>query len=178
MNLLHSIKALENDSVVNVIVEIPNGSKDKIEYNLDQEKFVLDRVLTSNLAFPFNYGFVPETWSHDNDPLDVAILSSETFPTGSQIRSRIIGLLETTDQSGKDTKLIVVPISESNPLFANIQDVDTLDKETLSNIEFFYKNYKINESGKWVDINGYRSKNEAETVLKNAIEHYHQHFQK
>jgi len=178
MNLLHSIKALENDTTVNVVIEIPRGSKEKIEYSVDQEKFIVDRVLSSNLSFPFNYGFVPETWSNDDDPLDVAVISSEIFATGSQVKVRIIGLLETTDQSGKDSKLITVPLSEKESIFSDINDVTTLDQETLSNIEYFYKNYKINEPNKWVDINGYLSKQEAEIKLKEAIERYHQHFQK
>lgn len=178
MNLLHSIKAFESDTVINVIIEIPCGSKEKIEYSVDQEKFIVDRVLTSNLSFPFNYGFIPESWSSDNDPFDVAVISSEVFPTGSQVKVRIIGLLETTDQSGKDSKLITIPITETNPLFASIEDVSNLDKDTLANIEYFYKNYKINEPNKWVDINGYLSKQEAEIKIKEAVEHYHQHFQK
>jgi len=178
MNLLHSIKALENDNVLNVVVEIPKGSSEKTEYKVDQEKFVLDRVLSSNLSFPFNYGFVPETWSNDNDPLDVAIISANTYPTGTILQARIIGLLETIDQSGKDAKLLVIPVLENNPVFASIQDTDTLDKDTLTNIEYFYKNYKINEPGKWVDINGYLSLDEAKTILNEAIKRYHQQFQK
>jgi inorganic pyrophosphatase len=178
MNLLHSIKALENDNVVNVVVEIPKGSNEKTEYNLNEEKFVLDRVLSSNLSFPFNYGFVPETWSHDNDPLDVAIISSVTYPTGTTLQARIIGLLETIDQNGKDAKLLVVPALENDPIFTAIKNTDTLDKDSLASIEYFYKNYKINEPGKWVDINGYLSLEEAKTTLNEAIDRYHQHFQK
>lgn len=177
MNLLHSIKALENDSTVNVVIEISAGSKDKTEYDKDQEKFVVNRVLNSNLSFPFNYGFVPETWSNDNDPLDVMVLSSQTLPTGTQIKTRVVGLLATTDQEGKDSKLITVPASEKDQLFSNIKDIDSLDKQTLANIEYFYKNYKINEPGKWVDIDGYLSKEAAEIKLKEAIERYHQYFQ-
>ncbi len=178
MNLLHSINAFGNNNTVNVVVEIPKGSNKKTEYKVDQEKFVLDRVLSSNLSFPFNYGFVPETWSNDNDPLDVAIISSKVFPTGTVLQARIVGLLETIDQSGKDGKLIVVPFSEKDPVFTAIQDTDTLDKETLTNIEYFYKNYKINEPGKWVDLNGYLSVEEAKITLNEAIKRYHQHFQK
>ena len=178
MNLLHSIKARENDSIVNVIIEVPCKSNEKVEYDYKAEKFVTDRVLSSNLAFPFNYGFVPETWSNDNDPLDIAVLSSQSYPTGSQIKTKIIGLLSTTDQEGGDSKLIAVPVSEKDPAFSKINSVDDLDKNTLDNIEYFYKNYKINEPGKWVDINGYFPKDQAEIKLNEAIESYHQNFQK
>jgi len=178
MNLLHSIKALNDDSSVNVIVEVSIGSKEKTEYNNLQEKFVVNRVLSSILSFPFNYGFVPETWSTDDDPLDVIILCSEVLPTGTQLQARVVGLLATTDQEGKDSKLITVPISEKEPLFANITDIDTLDKQTLENIQYFYKNYKINEPGKWVDIDGFFPKEQALVKLHEAIDRYHQHFQK
>ncbi|HOX95877.1 MAG TPA: inorganic diphosphatase [Candidatus Woesebacteria bacterium] len=178
MNLLHSIKAFDEDLNVHAIIEIPNGSMDKMEYDKDQEKFVINRVLTSNLSYPFNYGFVPETWSSDNDPLDVMVLSSQTFPTGTIVKTRVIGLLETTDQSGVDSKLITVPVSEKDPLFANIKDAQTLDKQTLDNIDYFYKNYKINEPGKWVDINGYQSVSDAKNKLDEAVSRYHQYFNK
>ena len=84
-------------------------------------------------------------------------------------------MLITTDQEGDDSKLITIPITEKDPQLAKII---TLDKQTIDNIDYFYKNYKINEPGKWVDINGYIPKEEAETKLDEAIDRYHQHFQK
>ena len=178
MNLLHSIKAHKTDSLINVVIEIPSGSQSKIEYDTDKEEFVVDRILSTKLSFPFNYGFVPETWSNDNDPLDAVVLSSKPQNTGAVIESRIIGLLATKDEKGTDAKLITVPNSETNPIFTKINTIEDLDEQTLNNIQYFYKNYKIIEPGKWVDIDGYASKEEAESKLKIAIEEYHQHFQK
>ena len=178
MNLLHSIKALDDGLNVNAVIEIPIGSMNKVEYDKEKEEFVIDRVLKSNLSYPFNYGFIPETWSEDDDPLDVMVLSSQTIPTGTVVKTRIIGFLKTTDQSGVDTKLITIPLSETEPLFANIKDVSTLDKQTLDNIDYFFKNYKINEPGKWVDINGYFSISQAKDKLNEAISRYHQYFNK
>ena len=178
MNLLHSIKAHKTDSLINVVIEIPSGSQSKIEYDTDKEEFVVDRILSTKLSFPFNYGFVPETWSNDNDPLDAVVLSSKPQDTGTVIESRIIGLLATKDEKGTDAKLITVPNSETNPIFTKINTIEDLDEQTLNNIQYFYKNYKIIEPGKWVDIDGYASKEEAESKLKIAIEEYHQHFQK
>ncbi len=178
MNLLHSIKAHGKDSLINVVIEIPNGSKSKIEYDINKEEFLVDRVLSTELSFPFNYGFVPETWSKDNDPLDAVVLSSLQLDTGKVIESKIIGLLATIDEKGTDTKLITIPNSETNPIYSKINTVEDLDQKTKSNIQYFYKNYKIIEPGKWVDIDGYFSKDEAEIKLSEAIENYHQHFQK
>lgn len=178
MNLLHSIKALNDDTSVNVIIEIPTGSRDKTEYDKDQEKFIVDRVLNSKIEFPFNYGFVPETWSEDDDPLDIAVISSRPIPTGQQVKTRIIGMLATIDQEGPDSKLISIPISETDPIISKIDDVGSLQKQMLDTIQSFYKNYKINEPGKWVDIDGVLPKERAEIILSEAIQRYHQHFQK
>ncbi|KKS63434.1 MAG: Inorganic pyrophosphatase, partial [Candidatus Collierbacteria bacterium GW2011_GWF1_42_50] len=131
---------------------------------------IVDRILSTKLSFPFNYGFVPETWSNDNDPLDAVVLSSKPQNTGAVIESRIIGLLATKDEKGTDAKLITVPSSETNPIFTKINTIEDLDEQTLNNIQYFYKNYKIIEPGKWVDIDGYASKEEAESKLKIAIE--------
>ena len=178
MNLLHSIKALTPDSSVNVIIEVPIGSKSKIEYDKEKETFVIDRLINTNVSFPFNYGFIPETWSTDNDPLDVVVISSQSIPTGSQIETRVIGVLTTTDQDGKDSKIIVVPISENDPSLSKIINIEDVNEQMLDKIQYFYKNYKIGEPGKWVDINGFFSKEQAETTLTEAIKRYHQYFQK
>jgi len=178
MNLLHSIKAHGRDSFVNVVIEIPTGSLSKIEYDQEKETFNIDRVLSTNLSFPFNYGFIPGTWEADADPLDAVVLSSKPLQTGNIVETRVIGMLATTDEKGTDTKLITVLNSETNSTLTKLNTVEDLDKQTLANIEYFYKNYKIIEPNKWVDINGYSSKNIAETKLSEAIEYYHKHFQK
>jgi inorganic pyrophosphatase len=178
MNLLHSIKAHGTDSLINVVVEIPSGSQTKTEYDIDKEVFAVDRVLYTKYSYPFNYGFIPETWSADNDPLDVVLLSSQSISTGTLVESRVIGVLVTKDEEGTDEKIIAVPDSKADPFFSEINTIDNLDEKILSKIEHFYKNYKISEPDKWVDIDGYLSKEEAEKILTDAIEQYHQHFQK
>lgn len=178
MNLLHSIKALSKDSLVNAIVEIPLGSQSKIEYDHDREIFSVDRFLYTTFIYPFNYGFIPETWSEDEDPLDVIIISSQPIPTGNLVEIRIIGMLVGRDEEGSDNKLIAAPSLKVDPSLENINDVNDLDHNTLEKIEHFYKNYKIIEPGKWMDIDGFRSKKEAEKALTDAINSYHQHFQK
>jgi len=168
MNLLHSIKARTENSDVNVVIEIPSGSKSKIEYDSDKETFVFDRIINTEVSFPFNYGFIPETWENDGDPLDAIVLSSKPLETGNVVVSRIIGMLATTDEMGADSKLITVPKSDTT---------ETLDKKTVDNIEYFYKHYKLIEPEKWVDVDGYFSKEKAEIKLSEAIKRYHQHFQ-
>lgn len=178
MNLLHSIKAHGNDSSVNVIIEIPAGSKSKIEYDKDKAEFVFDRNINSQFSFPFNYGFIPETWSTDNDPLDAVVLSSKPMPTGTQVETRLVGLLSTTDQEGQDSKLITIPLSENDSTLSKIINIEDLGIDLNEKIQTFYKNYKLNEPGKWVDINGLLSKADAEKTLLDSITRYHKHFQK
>lgn len=178
MNLLHSIKARKSDSTINVVIEISTGSQVKIEYNHEKELFEVNRILSSKLDFPFNYGFIPETWGGDGDPLDVVVLSSTAIPTGCLISCRVIGMLSTKDEEGTDTKILTVPQTNVDADFSEINTVEDLDQETLILIQSFYKRYKMTEPKKWVDIDGLFSKNEAETKLNEAIDSYHKHFQK
>ena len=178
MNLLHSTKAFIDDQYINVVIEVPLGSTAKVEYDLNEENFITDRSLQPQYSYPFNYGFIPETWSGDNDPLDAIVISSRTFSTGHIAKTRIIGMLVTHDEEGSDTKLITVPDSVTDPAMANINTVDDLGQEFLAKIEYFYKNYKLIEPGKWVDIDGYHSREEAYQLMQNSIENYHQHFNK
>jgi inorganic pyrophosphatase len=178
MNLLHTEKALGQNNTVNIIIEIPSGTQAKIEYDKDKETFVVDRVINPKISFPFNYGFIPETWSNDNDPLDALVISSDSISTGTKVESRIIGFLSTTDQDGQDSKIIAIPIAEKNPHISKISGVESLDIQTQNDIQYFYKNYKMNEPGKWVDVNGFYSKDKAGALLTEAIDRYHQHFQK
>jgi len=98
--------------------------------------------------------------------------------TGSVVKSKIIGMLVTKDERGTDDKLITVPDLETDPVLTKIKNVEDLDKQTLDSIQYFYKNYKIIEPGKWVDIDGYFSKDKAVSTLSEAVKRYHQHFLK
>lgn len=179
MNLLHAINArVDNSSLINVVIEIPFGSQSKIEYDGDREIFTVDRFLYTTFVYPFNYGFVPGTWSGDGDPLDTVVISSQPIPTGTLIKSRVIGVLATHDEEGIDNKLITVPSNKTDPTLENVKSINDLDKITLEKIEHFYKNYKIIEPGKWVDIDGYRSPDEANQLLEESINNYHQNFKK
>ncbi len=178
MSPLHSIKAHSENSLTRVVIEVPLGSQAKIEYNPELDIFSVDRFLYTTFIYPFNYGFVPETWSEDNDPLDAVVISSQAIPTGSLVEVRVIGMLVAHDEEGTDNKLITVPSAKIDPSLENINTIEDLDKNTLEKIEHFYKNYKIIEPGKWVDIDGYQSLDEAQKLLRQSIDRYHQHFNK
>lgn len=178
MNLLHDIPAGDPKNHVNVVVEIPVGSRVKVEYDKDLQIFVADRFLFTAFTYPFNYGFIPGTWSEDEDPLDIVVLSSEPITTGVLVQCRVVGVLATEDEDGGDAKLIAVPRKEVDPLYTNTHDVADLPDSLKNMISHFYENYKSIEPGKWVKVTGLLSRHDAIQIVEESIARYHKHFPK
>src|SRR5574341_1698834 len=145
MNLLHDIPAGDPKDLVNVVVEIPIGSSTKYEYHDNVKTIVADRFLYTAFTYPFNYGFIPQTWSGDEDALDIVILSSQPVATGTVIECRVIGMLATKDEEGEDAKLIAVPKAKVDPAFAEIDSIEDLPEYLKNKIKHFYENYKTIE---------------------------------
>ncbi|MDI6883098.1 MAG: inorganic diphosphatase [Patescibacteria group bacterium] len=173
MNLYKDIPSSDNPSEeINVIVEIPKGSSNKYEYNEEEGYFELDRVLYSPLFFPFDYGFIPQTLSEDNDSLDVVLLTTySTFP-GCKIKTRPIGLLLMEDEKGVDNKIVAVPLEKIDPRFKEIKDIKDLPDHLKKEIQEFFETYKRLEPGKFVKIKGWQSKDKAKEIIKKAIARY------
>lgn len=176
MNLLHDISAGDPKSHVNVVVEIPIGSTTKFEYHEDVKTIVVDRFLYTAFSYPFNYGFIPQTWSGDEDALDIVVLSSQPIPTGVVIECRIIGMLATEDEEGEDAKLLAVPKAKIDPAFANINSIDDVPEYLKNKIKHFYENYKSIEPGKWVKVTNWLGKEEAIKEVEESIARYQKHF--
>ena len=140
---------------VNAIIEIPKGSSNKYEFDLQYEVFVLDRVLYSPLYYPCDYGWVANTLSEDGDPLDILVMGSHpTFP-GCVVSSRPVGALVMSDEHGKDYKVLAV--SCQDPRFAECLTLKDLSAHSLKEIEHFFKVYKDLEEKEtevigWVDL--------------------------
>lgn len=108
MNLWRDIPAGDYPpNLVNVVIEVIMGSRDKYEYKIDWEAFVLDRVLYSSVVFPVDYGFIPQTWFDDNDPLDIMVLSHEPLEVGCVIKARTVGVLIMEDEEGRRPQNLV-----------------------------------------------------------------------
>ncbi len=154
---------------VNVVVEIPQGSS--IKYELDKESgaLVVDRFLHTAMAYPFNYGFIPDTHAEDGDPVDVLVLSSFPVAPGSVIASRPIGMLEMEDEAGKDDKIIAVPLAKIDPHYADAQDIDDLGAATKNKIKHFFETYKELEPGKWVKTKMFTDKQSALETIRKAF---------
>lgn len=126
--------------LLDAIIEIPMGTKNKYEVDHDTGRIRLDRVLFSSVEYPCEYGFIEETLSDDGDPLDILVLSSsKTFP-GCIIESRVLGYLDIIDNGEGDQK--VISVVNSDPRWNHIQTLEDLPDHTIMEIKEFFKSYK------------------------------------
>src|SRR5437588_9205296 len=125
---------------VNVVIEISQGSSNKVEYHSEWGVFVLDRTLYSPLYYPCNYGFVPSTLFDDGDPLDILILSSHPIAMGTLVSARPVGLLKMRDDKGPDDKVIAV--FAHDPRYEEVQDLTDLPEHQRKEIQHFFQVYK------------------------------------
>ena len=158
---------------VNVVIEIPMNSE-PVKYEVDKASgaIFVDRVLTTPMRYPCNYGYIPHTLSGDGDPADVLVVMPLPLIPGSVIRVRTIGMLRMTDEAGEDTKLVAVPISKVYPGYDHIQHLDDVPKHWLDRIGYFFEHYKDLEAGKWVKLDGWGGRDEARKLLVESIERY------
>lgn len=154
---------------VEVFVEIAKGSRNKYEWDHDTHHFRLDRMLFSAVHYPGDYGFIPHTFSGDDDPLDaLVILSESTFP-GCVITTRVVGVFRMTDDKGADAKIIGVP--DSDPRWSHIRDLGDVPKHLLDEIEHFFSIYKDLEQKK-VTTDGFGHRAEAMRIINDDRERY------
>ncbi|MCK4319411.1 inorganic diphosphatase [Candidatus Micrarchaeota archaeon] len=159
---------------INVIVEIPMGSRNKYEYNKENDAIVLDRVLYSPFFYPVDYGFLPQSWYDDDDPLDVMVYTR--YPTLPRciVEARPIGLLRMKDEKGTDDKVLAVPTSD--PQFNQVEKLTDLPSSLLDEISHFFKRYKDLEKGKYVEVVGWFGLDETTAAIKKSMEMYKEKF--
>src|SRR5437588_11081337 len=130
----------QSENTVDVLVEIPRGSRNKYEYDHEHGMIRLDRVLYSSVHYPTDYGLIPRTLSPDGDELDALVMVEEpTFP-GCLVIARPLGALIMPDEKGEDTKILVVP--DRNPRFSQMKDLSDVAPHWLREIENFFETYK------------------------------------
>lgn len=164
-------KQVPND--INVVIEIPSNSG-SIKYEIDKETGLVsvDRVLSTSMFYPCEYGFVPKTLSEDNDPVDALAISPFPLFPGTVIRCRPVGMLCMTDESGRDTKILAVPIDKITTRYQHIHKPEDLGNELLLMIEHFFKHYKDLEKGKWTKIEGWQDVHAAQKEILASIARY------
>jgi inorganic pyrophosphatase len=154
-----------------VIIEIPKGSK--VKYELDKRTGILwvDRVLYSAVHYPANYGFLPQTYCLDNDPLDVLVLGQEPVVPLCILRAKAIGVMTMVDDKGPDDKIIA--IHADDPEYAHYRDISELPPHRLRELERFFLDYKVLEH-KAVSIENMRGPADAERKIHEAADLYRQ----
>ena len=160
---------------MNVIVEINKGSKNKYEIDKETGLIALDRVSHTAQDFPFDYGFVPQTLWHDGDALDVILLTTYPLVPGILVKARPVALLKMVDSGDSDNKIIAVPVDD--PRWADITDLDEVNKHTLKEIEHFYSTYKKLQN-KEVVVEGFGTKADAVAAFNESIALYKEKFAK
>jgi inorganic pyrophosphatase len=131
---------------VDVIVEIPKGSRNKYEYDQRLDRIRLDRMLFTSTGYPGDYGFVPGTIAEDGDPIDVVVLLDEpTFP-GCLIHVRVIAVFWMRDEERSDAKLLCVPAHD--PRKAHLQELEDVPMHLIAEIWHFFEIYEALEPGK------------------------------
>ena len=163
---LSRIPAQPKPGVINVLIEITGGSKNKYEFDKDINAFALDRVLFSSVQYPYDYGFVPNTLADDGDPLDGMVLMDEpTFP-GCVIAARPIGMLEMIDGGDRDEKILCVP--DKDPRYVGVKTLDDIASHRLDEIAEFFKTYK-NLEKKVTEILGWKGLDAVQPLVEKCI---------
>jgi inorganic pyrophosphatase len=158
------------DDTIDVVIEIPRGSRNKYEYDHDTGRIRLDRRLFSATVYPADYGFVPDTLAEDGDPLDVLVLLEDpTFP-GCWINARPVGVLWMADEKGPDAKIICVEPHE--PRFRDANDISDMQPEILEEIKHFFDMYKMLEPNKFSSTGDYEGREAAWQEINDSLARY------
>jgi inorganic pyrophosphatase len=159
---------------INVIIEIPAHSE-PIKYEIDKKTgaMFVDRFLSVSMRYPCDYGYIPSTLSEDSDPVDVLVITPAPLTQGTVLRCRPIGMLNMTDESGIDCKILAVPINKLTTLYQHVQDFNDLPPLLLKQISHFFSHYKDLEEGKWVKLTGWVGPQQAKQEILTSIERYH-----
>lgn len=156
---------------INVVIEISsNSSPIKYEVDKDTGLVMVDRFLGTSMVYPCEYGFVPQTLSDDGDPVDVLVVSPYSLTPGSVIRCRPVGMMRMEDESGKDCKILAVPVSKLTTRYDHVKEPKDLGQELLNAIEHFFKHYKDLEEGKWAKVQGWEGVESAREEILASVE--------
>ena len=145
-------------SLTDVIIEIPYNSFVKYEYDEQLGKIRCDRILNTSMLYPGNYGYIPNTLAGDDDPIDILMICDYPIYPGVVVSCKIIGVLMMSDEKGEDEKLLVIPSSEVDTSYTDINNYTDLPKCTLSKIKHFFEHYKDNETTKWCKVKDFQDR--------------------
>ena len=154
-----------------VIIEVPNGSKNKYELDKETGLLRLDRVLYSAVHYPADYGFIPRTFCDDGDPLDVLVLGQEPVFPLTIVQARAIGVMRMRDEKGIDDKIVAVSVRD--PAYAEYRDKIELPGHVLRQVRRFFEDYKVLEH-KQVVVEDMVGPDAAHGIIADALQMYKQ----
>ena len=174
MNPWHDIEPGKRaPEIVDCIIEVPRGSRNKYELDKKSGLLRLDRVLYSAVFYPANYGFIPRTYCDDKDPLDILVLGQEQVVPMCILTARPIGLMQMVDENEEDDKIIA--IHEHDPAFTHYRDISHLPEHTLNELQRFFEDYKALEH-KNVRIERFLGRIDAHNIIAKSLRLYADSF--
>lgn len=170
----HDVTAGENaPEIVNAIIEIPKNTRAKYELHKESGLLMLDRVLYSSVYYPANYGFIPQSYCDDDDPLDILVLSSIVIQPLCIVRAKVIGVMQMIDQGEKDDKIIAVALDDMS--VNHINDISELPEHFFKELRRFFEDYKLLEK-KEVIIENFQKKDKAIEIVEQSLVDYKEKF--
>jgi inorganic pyrophosphatase len=155
-----------DDESLLCVVEIPQGGRNKYEYDPELGAIKLDRFISASVVYPTEYGYVPETLAPDGDPLDVLVcVSAPTFP-GCVILAKVVGLFKMSDEKGPDDHVVCVPFNDPN--WNTLEDVGDLPEQLRNEIAHFFDIYKDLDPDRHSEVNGWDDRAAALRTVEDA----------
>jgi inorganic pyrophosphatase len=161
--------------VVNAVIEIPQGSRAKYEIDKDSGLLKLDRVIYSTFYYPSNYGFIPQTYGDDKDPLDILVITSLPVQAMCLMEAKVIGVMQMIDNGDADDKIIAV--ANTDPSVNHYNNVEEMPRHFFSELRHFFEEYKRLEN-KTVVVEEFGDKSTALKVVESAMQLYKETFTK
>lgn len=173
-NPWHSVSpGSEVPHIVNAIIEIPKGCRAKYELDKESGLLKLDRVLYSSVYYPANYGFIPQSYCDDHDPLDILVLSQVECVPMCIIEAKVIGVMQMVDGGEADDKIIAVAANDMSVNYIN--DISELPPHFIDEMRHFFEEYKRLEK-KSVIVEEFQNKEKAEQIINQSFEDYRKIF--
>jgi len=159
--------------IVNAVIEIPKGSRAKYEIDKPSGLLRLDRVIYSSFHYPSNYGFIPQTYGGDKDPLDILVLSSISIQPLCLVTAKVIGVMQMVDGGDADDKIIAVAAHDQSINYIN--NIEELPKHFFEELRHFFEEYKRLEN-KSVVVEEFQDKSTALRIIQEAMDFYKETF--
>jgi inorganic pyrophosphatase len=163
----------DQEDIVKGIIEIPKGNRAKYELEKESGLLRLDRVLYSSVYYPHNYGFIPQTYCDDKDPLDIMILSRIEVVPLCIVKAKVIGVMRMLDNGEADDKIIAVAVGD--PSVAHYNDVSDLPSHVQQETMSFFEDYTKLEN-KTVVVEEFLGKETAMEIIRDAYKMYKEHY--